>query len=265
MGIVPSSPPAAQSIEPTAAAFGNLVAAIYGMQKQIDDLSVRMSFMEGRQPSLQQSYRYGLPGSGGIPALPAPGLAISELFAVPPFQPPQHTSTTPTLSSIASPSMSGGIPITQILCPHSPSPFPTMSSIMGSAHPPTQPPTAHYTAAQPYVPEPANPIVPRYQKLEFPTYDGKDDPLWWLNKCEQFFRAQQTCHATDWVWLASFHLNGVTQQRYLVLESDCGRPTWEDFQSLCHQRFGPPLSTNHLSDLARLPFTSTAEAYMEAF
>jgi len=139
-----------------------------------------------------------------------------------------------------------------------------MSSIMGSAHPPTQPPTAHYTAAQPSVPESANPIFPRYQKLEFPTYDGKDDPLGWLNKCEQFFTAQQTRHA-DWVWLASFHLNGVAQQWYLVLESDCGRPTWEDFRSLCHQRFGPPLSTNHLSDLARLPFTSTVEAYMEAF
>ena len=33
----------------------------------------------------------------------------------------------------------------------------------------------------------------------------------------------------------------------------------------CQQRFGPPLSTNHLSDLARLPFTSTVDAYMEAF
>ncbi|XP_021315153.1 lysine-rich arabinogalactan protein 19-like [Sorghum bicolor] len=167
-GIVPSSPPAAQPIEPTAAAFGNLVAAIYGMQKQISDLSVRMSSMEGRQPSPPQSYPYGLPGYGGIPALPAPGPAISELFAVPPFQPPQHTSTTPTQSSIASPSMTGGVPITQISFPHSPSPIPTMSSIMGSAHPPTQPPTAHYTAAQPYVPEPANPIVPRYQKAGIP-------------------------------------------------------------------------------------------------
>jgi hypothetical protein len=27
-------------------------------------------------------------------------------------------------------------------------------------------------------------------KLLFPTYDGQDDPLPWLNRCEQFFRIQ---------------------------------------------------------------------------
>jgi len=160
--------------------------------------------MESRQPSPPQSYPYGLPGynGGGIPALLAPGPAISELFSVPPFQPPLPASDAPTPSAVASPSMTVGVPITQIPFPYLPSPIPTMSSIMGSTHPPPPHP--------PYVPEPANPIVPRYQKLEFPTYDGKDDPLGWLNKCEQFFRAQQTRHA-DWVWLASFHLNGVAQ------------------------------------------------------
>jgi hypothetical protein len=25
-------------------------------------------------------------------------------------------------------------------------------------------------------------------KLSFPTYDGKEDPLPWLNQCEQFFK-----------------------------------------------------------------------------
>jgi hypothetical protein len=78
------------------------------------------------------------------------------------------------------------------------------------------------------------------------------------------FRGQQTRHA-DWVWLASYHLTGVAQQWYLVLEGDCGRPPWEEFRRLYHQRFGPPLSTNHLSDLARLPFTLMVNAYMEAF
>lgn len=28
----------------------------------------------------------------------------------------------------------------------------------------------------------------RPHKLSFPTYDGKEDPLPWLNRCEQFFR-----------------------------------------------------------------------------
>ena len=68
-----------------------------------------------------------------------------------------------------------------------------------------------YTSTHPHIPlESGHPTVPRYQKLSFPTYDGKDDPLGWLNKCEQFFRGQQTRHA-DWVWLASYHLTGVAQ------------------------------------------------------
>jgi hypothetical protein len=33
---------------------------------------------------------------------------------------------------------------------------------------------------------------PRYHKLSFPTYDGKEEPLPWLNRCEQFFRGQKT-------------------------------------------------------------------------
>ena len=34
--------------------------------------------------------------------------------------------------------------------------------------------------------------VPRFHKLEFLTYGGDEDPLPWLNQCEQFFRGQRT-------------------------------------------------------------------------
>jgi len=82
--------------------------------------------------------------------------------------------------------------------------------------------------------------VPRFHKLSFPTYDDKEDPLGWLNHCESFFRGQLTREA-DKVWLASFHMTGSAQH------------------------FGPALSTNHLADLARLPFGASVDAYMEAF
>jgi hypothetical protein len=37
----------------------------------------------------------------------------------------------------------------------------------------------------PHLPsEPECLVVPRYHKLSFPTFDGKDDPFGWLNKCE---------------------------------------------------------------------------------
>jgi hypothetical protein len=42
-------------------------------------------------------------------------------------------------------------------------------------------------------------------------------------------------------------------------------PSWEEFKQLCHQRFGPLLTTNHLAELARLPFTTDIAAYLDAF
>jgi hypothetical protein len=100
--------------------------------------------------------------------------------------------------------------------------------------------------------------------LSFPTYDGKEDPLGWLNRCERFFNAQRT-REDDKVWLASFHLLGSAQQWYFVIERDAGTPSWDAFKQLCHQRFGPPLTTNHLAELARLPFTADVATYLEAF
>jgi hypothetical protein len=70
-----------------------------------------------------------------------------------------------------------------------------------------------------------------------------------LNRCESFFRGQLTREA-DKTWLASFHMTGTAQQWYVVLERDQGMPSWEQFRQLCHQCFGPALSTNHLADLA---------------
>jgi hypothetical protein len=34
--------------------------------------------------------------------------------------------------------------------------------------------------------------LPRFYKLDFPTFDGVVDPLNWLNQCDQFFRSQRT-------------------------------------------------------------------------
>jgi hypothetical protein len=38
--------------------------------------------------------------------------------------------------------------------------------------------------------EGAGQAISRFYKLEFPKYDGLDDPLNWLNHCEQFFSSQ---------------------------------------------------------------------------
>lgn len=70
--------------------------------------------------------------------------------------------------------------------------------------------------------------VPRFHKLSFPLYDGKEDPLGWLNRCESFFRGQLT-REVDERWPASFHMTGTAQQWYVVLERDIGMPPWDQF------------------------------------
>jgi hypothetical protein len=56
-------------------------------------------------------------------------------------------------------------------------------------------------------------------KLLFPTYDGKDDPLSWLNRCDQFFRIQATEDAGK-VFLVSFYMMGDLAQWFALLDKN---------------------------------------------
>jgi hypothetical protein len=112
--------------------------------------------------------------------------------------------------------------------------------------------------------EGASQAVPRFYKLEFPTYDDLDDPLNWLNHCEQFFSGQQT-PLTDYTWLAAYHLRGAAQTWYFTLVQDEGQPTWERFKALCHLQFGPPVRDSRLAELGRIQFHSTVQDYTELF
>jgi hypothetical protein len=48
--------------------------------------------------------------------------------------------------------------------------------------------------------------VPRFHRLEFATFDGKEDPIQWLNRCDQFFDGQRTIEEE-----ASYHMIGVSR------------------------------------------------------
>lgn len=106
--------------------------------------------------------------------------------------------------------------------------------------------------------------VPRYHKLNFPTYDGEEDPLPWLNRCEQFFRGQRTMDEEK-VWLASYHLTGVAQQWFYQLERDEGVLAWPRFTDFVNMRFGPPIRSNPLGELAQLRRTGSVEEYQRQF
>jgi hypothetical protein len=110
---------------------------------------------------------------------------------------------------------------------------------------------------------PPLPRTPQFHNLELSLFDNKEDPLGWLNRCEQYFRGQRTVE--DKVWLASYHLTCAAQQWYHLLEREEPSLSWPRFKIFCRQRFGPALRQNTLGELARLSFRTTVEDYQDRF
>ena len=77
---------------------------------------------------------------------------------------------------------------------------------------------------------------PKFQKMDFPRYDGKSDPLIFLNRCESYFH-QQRIMEEEKVWMASYNLEDVAQLWYIQLQEDEGTPQWSRFKDLLHLRF----------------------------
>ncbi|XP_066395761.1 uncharacterized protein [Miscanthus floridulus] len=124
--VPPPAPPPQLTAIPTDA-LNSLTAAIYGMQRQMGDISSRLAAVEGRSPASAPPFLpYGLPGYGGILQLPASGPIISEISSGPPLMPSVQASAPPVPASApvstqpGQPSM--GVPITHINFSHSPSP-----------------------------------------------------------------------------------------------------------------------------------------------
>jgi hypothetical protein len=89
-------------------------------------------------------------------------------------------------------------------------------------------------------------------KLLFPTFDGTEDSLLWLNRCDHFFKVQET-HEAGKVFLASsFYMTSAASQWYTLHECNHGQPLWEEFVKLVNQLFGPPLRSNPLGKLIQL-------------
>jgi hypothetical protein len=106
--------------------------------------------------------------------------------------------------------------------------------------------------------------MPHIHKLNFLTYDDKEDPLSWINRCEQFFRGQKTPE-TEQVWYASYHLTGGAQQWYMRLTQDKTVTDWAYFARCVNERFGPTTRRNPLGELASLRKTGTVDDYTEHF
>ncbi|WVZ54253.1 hypothetical protein U9M48_005078 [Paspalum notatum var. saurae] len=105
---------------------------------------------------------------------------------------------------------------------------------------------------------------PKFQKLDFSRYDGKTDPMLFINKCESYFRQERTM-AEERVWMASYNLEDVAQLWYIQLQEDEGTPPWGRFKDLLNLRFGPPLRSAPLFELAECRRTGTVEEYSNRF
>jgi hypothetical protein len=105
---------------------------------------------------------------------------------------------------------------------------------------------------------------PRFQKLDFPRFDGKTDPMLFINKCESYFRQQRTM-PEERMWMASYNLEDVAQLWYIQLQEDEGTPPWGRFKDLLNLRFGPPLRSAPLFELAECRRTGTVEEYSNRF
>jgi len=101
---------------------------------------------------------------------------------------------------------------------------------------------------------------PRFQKMDFPWYDGKSDPLIFINRCESYFH-QQRIMEEEKVWMASYNLEEGAQLWYIQVQQDEGTPSWRRFTDLLNLRYGPPLRSAPLFELADCRRMSTVAAH----
>lgn len=97
-----------------------------------------------------------------------------------------------------------------------------------------------------------------------PIYNGSVDPITWLTKCDQYFRAYQTPDE-DKVWMAAFRLSDVAHSWFFQLERDEGQIPWAVFKHYCTMRFGPAVRTNTLDAIKNLQQTGMLAQYQQEY
>ncbi|XP_039815204.1 uncharacterized protein LOC120678111 [Panicum virgatum] len=67
------------------------------------------------------------------------------------------------------------------------------------------------------------------------------------------------------VWMASYNLEDGAQLWYMQIQMDMGTPSWRHFKELLNLRYGPPLRSAPLAELAECRRTRTVADYMDRF
>jgi len=72
-------------------------------------------------------------------------------------------------------------------------------------------------------------LAPKVTKLDFPRYDGMEDPTGWICQAEQFFKLQRT-EEVEKLPMAGYHLNGDVQLWYQRFKNRREGVNWEVFK-----------------------------------
>ncbi|XP_028113652.1 uncharacterized protein LOC114311688 [Camellia sinensis] len=107
-------------------------------------------------------------------------------------------------------------------------------------------------------------IMPRLTKLDFPRYDGSNDPTSWIFRSEQFFEFQQI-QANDQVTLAAYHLDGDAQLWYQIAKKEERIYTWTTLKAELQARFGPTQFEDFFGDLTKLQQRGSVREYQTQF
>ena len=102
----------------------------------------------------------------------------------------------------------------------------------------------------------------RFQKLDFPRYDGTSDPLISINRCESYFHQQRIMEK---VWMASYNLEDGARMWYVQIQTDEGTPSWRRFKELLNLRYGPRMRSASLAKLAVCQRISMVAKYQDRF
>ncbi|KAH7516502.1 hypothetical protein FEM48_Zijuj10G0141800 [Ziziphus jujuba var. spinosa] len=107
-------------------------------------------------------------------------------------------------------------------------------------------------------------FIPMTVKLDFPKYDGKEDPTTWVCSVDHFFALHEITEANK-VTLASFYLEGDTQLWFQMLEQEIMYVTWEELKNGLFTRFGSNQFEDQFGELIKLRQTGTVLDYQSAF
>ncbi|XP_042487967.1 uncharacterized protein LOC122068169 [Macadamia integrifolia] len=108
--------------------------------------------------------------------------------------------------------------------------------------------------------------APKVVKLDFPKYNGEEDPTSWVCRADQFFEYHRT-PVEERVPLASWNLEGDAQLWYQLLkdENDNAPITWQEFKKEIFVRYGPSHYQDFFGELTKLRQIGTVREYQNQF